>query len=42
MVMECLGGIDCTKAKAGGYAWTLKDGRTVELVVSVKNSEEDE
>ena len=42
MVMECLGGIDCTKAKAGGYAWKLKDGRTVELVVSVKDSEEDE
>lgn len=42
MVMECLGGIDCTKAKSGGYEWTLKDGRTVELVVSVKNSEEDE
>lgn len=41
MVMELLGGINCTKAKAGGYTWTLKDGRTVELVVSVKDSEDD-
>ena len=42
MVMERLGGIDCIKAKSGGYAWKLKDGRTVEMVVSVKDSKEDE
>mgnify|MGYP001302404918 CR=1 FL=1 len=35
MVEECLGGLDCSKAKNGGYAWTLKDGRTVELRVSI-------
>ena len=35
MVQECLGGMDCSKATNGGYAWTLKDGRTVELRVSI-------
>ena len=35
MVQECLGGLDCSKAANGGYAWTLKDGRTVELRVSI-------
>lgn len=42
IVMECLGGINCTKAKAGGYKWRLKDGRTVALAVLIKDSEEDE
>lgn len=30
-----LGGFDNEK-KSGGYAWTLKDGRTVELRVTIK------
>lgn len=36
MVDDCLGGLDCAKAKTGGYQWTLKDGRIVELRVTVK------
>lgn len=39
MVMELLGGTDCTKAKSSGYEWTLKDGRTVELRVSIKEKQ---
>ena len=36
MVQELLGGIGCTKATSSGYAWTLKDGRIVELRVTIK------
>lgn len=36
IVAECLGGLDCSKSKTGGYEWKLKDGRTVELIVNVK------
>lgn len=36
MVKELLGGIGCTKATSSGYAWTLKDGRIVELRVTIK------
>lgn len=39
MVAETLGGFDCTKAKTGGYEWTLKDGRTVELRVTIKDGD---
>lgn len=34
-----LGGFDSEK-KSGGYAWTLKDGRTVELYVTIKEKDE--
>ena len=34
-----LGGLDSEK-KSGGYAWTLKDGRTVEMRVTIKEKEE--
>lgn len=37
MVQELLGGIQCTKAVSSGYEWTLKDGRTVELRVTIKD-----
>lgn len=37
MVMECLGGIKCEKSNTGGYEWRLKDGRSVELRVTVKS-----
>lgn len=37
MVQELLGGIGCPKATSSGYEWTLKDGRTVELRVTIKN-----
>ena len=42
MVRECLGGFDCSKAKSGGWSWKLKDGRTVELIVSIKGDNENE
>lgn len=38
MVQELLGGFDCSKAKTQGYVWTLKDGREVELRVTIKES----
>lgn len=38
MVMELLGGFKCTKATSSGYEWTLQDGRTVELRVTIKNN----
>lgn len=37
VVQECLGGLNCEKATSGGYEWTLKDGRVVELRVTVKD-----
>lgn len=36
MVQELLGGIKCEKASSSGYGWKLKDGRTVELRISIK------
>ena len=39
MVQECLGGFDCRKGNSGGYQWTLKDGRVVELRVTIKASQ---
>ena len=41
MVQELLGGLDCSKATTSGYEWTLKDGRVVELRVTVKEKEEE-
>lgn len=35
MVLDCLGGFECKKAKTGGYTWKTKDGRTVELRISI-------
>ena len=40
MVQELLGGLDCSKATSSGYEWTLKDGRVVELRVTVKEKDE--
>ena len=37
MVSELLGGIKCTKAVSSGYEWTLKDGRKIELRVTIKD-----
>lgn len=37
MVGECLGGFDCKKATSSGYKWNLKDGRTVELRIAIKD-----
>ena len=36
MVQELLGGFDYKKAISSGYEWTLKDGRIVELRVTIK------
>lgn len=38
MVDNCLGGLDCRKAISGGYEWKLKDGRFVELRVTIKDN----
>ena len=37
MVQELLGGFDCSKGNTSGYEWKLKDGRIVELRVTVKD-----
>lgn len=37
MVQELLGGIECEKATSSGYVWKLKDGRDVELRVTIKD-----
>lgn len=42
MVQELLGGTDCKKATSSGYEWTLKDGRVVELRVTIKEKQENE
>lgn len=39
MVMECLGGFNCSKATSSGWEWTLKDGRTIELRVTIKGED---
>lgn len=39
MVMELLGGFSCSKAISSGYEWKLKDGRYVELRVTIKDGE---
>lgn len=36
MITELLGGFSCEKGTSGGWEWTLKDGRKVELKVCVK------
>lgn len=40
MVQELLGGTECKKTTDSGYAWTLKDGRTVELRVLIKGGDD--
>lgn len=40
MVHELLGGVNCSKATSSGYEWDLKDGRVVELRVTIKEKEE--
>jgi hypothetical protein len=39
MVQELLGGCDCKKLHSSGYEWKLKDGRIVELRVTIKEKE---
>lgn len=40
MIEDCLGGIECSRAISSGYEWELKDGRTVELRISIKEKKE--
>ena len=42
MVQELLGGIECKQATSSGYEWTLKDGRVVELRVTIKDGDNNE
>lgn len=42
MALECLGGYDCTKGQAGGFKWTLKDGRIAELRITVRGGADNE
>lgn len=39
MVMELLGGFSCSKATSSSWEWKLKDGRYVELRVTIKDGE---
>ena len=39
-MQDCLGGLDCNKATSGGYEWTLKDGRIVELRVTIGGAQQ--
>jgi hypothetical protein len=36
MIYELLGGFDCKKADTSAYQWKLKDGRTAELRIAIK------
>ena len=40
MVIELLGGFDCRKAVSSGYKLILKDGRVVELRITIKQQAE--
>lgn len=39
MVFDLLGGFDCSKATSSGWEWTLKDGRVIELRVTIKDGD---
>lgn len=41
MVSELLGGTENPKTNTGGYEWGLKDGRIVELRVSIKEPQKE-
>lgn len=36
MVLQLLGGFECKKTTSSGYEWDLKDGKVVELRVTIK------
>lgn len=40
MVLDLLGGFNCSKAKPSGWEWALKDGRVIELRVTIKDEDE--
>lgn len=39
MVNELLGGLSSPKQISSGYEWGLKDGKTVELRITIKNKD---
>ena len=39
MVQELIGGFACRNGNTGAYEWTLKDGRKVELRVTIKDGD---
>ena len=39
MVSDLLGGFSCSKATSSGWEWKLKDGRYVELRITIKDGE---
>lgn len=39
MVSDLLGGFECSKAQSSGYVWKLKDGREVELRITIKEAD---
>lgn len=41
MIEELLGGISCKKADSNAYVWKLKNGKTVELRISIKEDKDD-
>lgn len=40
MIIERLGGLDCSVSPCGGYKWMLDDGRTVTLEVAISERQE--
>ena len=36
MVQDLIGGFDCKNGKTSAYEWSLKDGRIVELRITIK------
>lgn len=42
MVSELLGGTKNPKTDTGGYEWNLKDGRVVELRISIKETQKEQ
>ncbi len=38
IIQECIGGLNSNKT-SGGYEWTLKDGRVVSLIATIKDKE---
>lgn len=42
MVQSLLGGTDCPETKSGGYYWKLKDGRVVELRITIQGERKEQ
>ena len=42
MIQDLLGSTECRKASTSGYIWDLKDGREVELRITIRNGTNNE